>query len=202
MRISSPFLACAVLVLAACDGGFELGGVTRSAPERIQLSDGTVVAGATGWCVDRRTTRADAGTAVVVLGSCAAIAGNDGAPRPDVEGLVTISVDTDGGVSPSADQLEGFFDTEAGRAALARDGRAESVDIIETRRSDDLLFLHAADRSAAPGTDPKVWRALFDLEGRFISVSLYGLVDRPIDRDEGLAALSAQVKALRAVNDG
>lgn len=203
MRISDGLIfGAALMALAGCDGGFDLGTVTRSAPERIQLADGTVIAGAEGWCVDQKTSRARGDHAVVVLGSCAAIAGNVLAPRPDVEGLVTVSVDAEGGALPSAEQLAGFFGTEAGRAALARDGRAESVEILESQADDDMLILHAADRSAAPGTDPGIWRALFDMEGRFISVSLYGLVDQPIDRSEGLATLSAQVDTLRAANDG
>ena len=200
MPISKAFLVGAILLLAACDGGFELDGVTRKAPERIQLPDGTVVAGAQGWCVDTSASRARGDTAVVVLGSCAAIGRDARAPRPDVPGVVTVSVD--GAAAPTTDELQGFFGTDAGRATLARDGRAESVEILETRREDDLLYLRAADRSAAPGTDPRTWRALFDLGGHFVSVSLYGLRDRPIARDEGLATLSAQVNELRAVNDG
>ncbi len=203
MRIFNGLvIAVAAMSLAACDGSLNLGSVTRTAPERIMLADGTVVAGAEGWCVDQSTSRARDDHAVVVLGSCAAIAGNVLAPRPDIEGLVTVSVDTEVGASPSTEQLEGFFGTDAGRAALARDGRPESVKILETQTEDDILILHAADKSAPPGTDPEVWRALFDLQGRFISVSLYGLVNRPIGRDEGLAALSAQVDTLREANDG
>ena len=188
------------LGLAGCDTGLGIG-VSRQAPEQIRLADGMVVAGAEGWCVDTITTRSDDDAAVVVLGSCAALAENVRAPSPDVPGLVTVSVDSDdGGAAPTADQLESFFGTDAGRAALARDGRAESVEILETRRREDLLILRAEDRSAAPGTDPEVWRALFDLEGRFISVSLYGLEDQPIESEDGLATLSEQVATLRAVN--
>lgn len=199
MRTSKALLAGAVLALSACDGGFELGGVTRKAPERIRLADGMVVAGADGWCIDTSTSRARADTAVVVLGSCAAIAGNALAPRPDVPGVVTVSVDSDG-VGPGAEELEGFFNTEAGRAALARDGRAESVEILETRREADLLYLRSADQSAAPGTARETWRALFDLDGNFVSVSLFGLVGDPINRDEGLETVSRQVSELRAAN--
>ncbi len=147
------------------------------------------------------TSRARGDTAVVVLGSCAAIARNALAPSPDVAGLVTVSVDGQPGSSPTAEQLEGFFATDAGRAALARDGQADSVEILGTLRRDDLLFLHASDDSAGPGTDTDIWRALFDLEGRFISVSLYGLIDEPISESEGLATLTAQIDSLRAAND-
>ena len=44
------------------------------------------------------------------------------------------------------------------------------------------------------------WRALFDLEGRFVSVTLYGLQNQPIEPDDGLATLEAQVDQLIAAN--
>lgn len=201
MQTSKAVLVGAFFALSACDGGFELGGVTRKAPERIQLADGMVVAGADGWCVDTSTSRADGDTAVVVLGSCAAIARNALAARPDVPGVVTVSVDS-AGAPPSADALETFFATDAGRAALARDGRAQSVEILETQREDGLLYLRTADQSAAPGTAPETWRALFDLDGHFVSVSLYGLIGNPIDRDDGMETLTRQVDELRAANKG
>ena len=197
MRICKTALVFAALVAAGCDGGLD---VTRRAPERIALPDGTIVAGAQGWCVDTSSSSARGTTAVVVLGSCAAIGRNAFAPRPDVPGVVTVSVESEAGASPSTEDLESYVLTEQGRAALARDGRAGSVDILETRRQDDLLFLHSQDRSALPGASPDTWRALFDLDGRFISVSLFGLSDRPIGRREGLATLTAQIAELRAAN--
>lgn len=198
MRIFKGALVFLALAVAGCQAGLD---VTRRAPERIALPDGTIVAGAQGWCVDTSSTSADGATAVVVLGSCAAISRNALAPRPDVPGVVTVSVESEAGASPSAEQLESYLLTEQGRAALARDGRAGSVDILETRRQDDLLFLHSKDRSALPGASSDTWRVLFDLDGRFISVSLFGLSDRPIGRREGLATLIAQIAELRAAND-
>ena len=198
MRISKLSIALCALLIGGCAEGFN---VTRNAPSSIQLPNGTVVAAARGWCVDTSTSRARGDTAVVVLGSCAALASNALAPRPDVPGVVTVSVESEAGVSPSPKELETFFVSDAGRAALAHDGRAESVDILETRREDDLFILQAEDQSALPGASPVTWRALFDLEGRFVSVSLYGLSDRPIGRSEGLQTLEAQVDRLIAAND-
>lgn len=196
MPISKALLlGVACSILSAC----AIQGVSRAAPQRIQLPDGMIVAGAEGWCVDPALSRARQDRAVVVLGSCAAISGTD-QTAPDIGGVVTVSVDADGAPSPSLDALEGFFDSAAGRAALARDGQAESVDILDMRRDDDMLFLHAADASAAPGIAPDIWRALFDLEGRLVSVSLFGVVDQPIASELGRTALFEQVESLRAVN--
>ncbi len=139
---------------------------------RIVLPDGIVVTGADGWCIDTRPTAASSATSVVVLGSCAAIGGNANAASPDVPGVVTVSVTAAGGDAPSPEELESYFVTEHGCAALARDGQPGSVSIVETRRTDTLLFLHARDMSALPGASHDVWKALSGLDGRVVSISL------------------------------
>lgn len=203
--ISRLLLLAGALALAACDTGFDgLGefNVTRSAPERIELPDGLVVGGTRGWCVDTRTTRTDGETSVVVLGSCAAIAGNAFAPKPEVPGVVTVSVENTAGDVPPADLLQGFLTSDAGRAALARDGSAASVEILDSRRTDDLVFVHVADRSIRPasGAAQDYWRALFGLDGRFVTVSLVELRDKPIDAPSGFETLAAQVDRIRSAN--
>lgn len=197
--ISKTALAAGALALAGCDAGFN---VTRSAPQQVRLADGLVVAGARGWCVDQKTTQTTADAAVVVLGSCAAIAGNALAPRPSVPGVVTVSVDGVAAGVPPTEALEQFFATDTGRAALARNGKAESVTILESKRQGDLLLLHTEDRSAASSQAEDYWRALFGVNGRFVTVSLVGLSDEPISRDQGLATLTEQVRRLKSANDG
>ena len=189
-----------LVVLAALPG---CSGFVASKPEtvsRIELDDGMIVSGANGWCVDPTTSQASGDPAVVVLGSCAAIGQNALAPQPDVPGVVTVSIErvAAGGFSPEA--LQEFFVTEAGRAVLARDGQAQSIEIIEAEAREDRLVLYTEDQSALPGTSSKTWRALFDLGGRFVSVSLYGLIGQPFEPGDGQAAVDAQVDALIAAN--
>ena len=205
MRAGRWVMLSAALALAGCDGGLDTLGefnVTRSAPERIELPDGLVVSGTRGWCIDTRTTRTNGETSVVVLGSCAAIARNAFAPRPEVPGVVTVSVENEAGDVPPTDVLQGFLSSEAGRAALARDGSADSVEILDSRRTDDLVFLHVEDRSIRPSSDAAqdYWRALFGLDGRFVTVSLVGLSDRPIDAPDGFETLAAQVDRILRAN--
>lgn len=201
MPISKAGLAAALcLGLSGCGQGFEFPGVARSAPDRMALADGTIVAGARGWCVDRENSRVQDNYSVVLLGSCASLTGNPLAAQPEVSGLLTVSVDANGGAVPALSELEAFFGTEAGHAALAHDGRADSVQILETRQVQDAVILHASDDSAIAATDQDIWRALFALGGHLTSVSLYGAPDRPIDPVDGLAALTAQIETLRAAN--
>ena len=120
--------------------------------------------------------------------------------QPDVPGVVTVSVENGAAGAPTPEELEAFFVSDIGRASLARDGQHESVNILETYTSADRFLLHMEDLSALPGAAPEAWRALFDLQGRFVAVSLYGLSDAPISAEAGLAALEAQVDELIAAN--
>ena len=193
-------LVAGSMLLAACGANpFEQ---SRKVSSEILLPDGTRVAGAEGWCVDVRTSRSGGDTSVVVLGSCAALAGDADEPRPVIPGVFTISVEAEPGSVPDSETLEKFFVSDAGRATLARDGDASSVSILDTRREEGLLYLHASDASASPGTSNEIWRALFGLDGRFVAVSFYIRQDDDIDAEDGLAMLAAQVQELRAANQG
>lgn len=190
-------IAC-LFALTGCSEGFD--NPTRAAPSRIELPDGMIVAGANGWCIDPTVSRTKGDTAVIVLGSCAAIGQDALAPRPDVPGVVTVSVEQGSATAPSPAELEDFFVSDQGRAALARDGQPESIDILQSRTSEDRFVIQTEDSSALPGASPLTWRALFGLGGRFVSVSLYGAQDQPIEPEDGLATLEAQVDELIAVN--
>ena len=195
---SKVSLLVAGLVLAACGPGLN---VTRNAPAQIQLPDGLIVAGARGWCIDQTTSEARAGGAVIVMGSCAAIADNILLPSPRFDGVVTISVEDTSGATPSVDDVAAFIATDEGRAVLARDGRAESVDLLEVATADDALFLHALDTSGGPlNTGKDYWRVLFDIDGRFVTVSLTAFAPDEISRAQSIATLNAQIDRLKEAN--
>ncbi|MEM7718363.1 MAG: hypothetical protein AAF222_04110 [Pseudomonadota bacterium] len=175
---------------------------SRDAPSQLLLADGTMISGADGWCIDQATTQTSAETTVIVLGSCAALAGDLFQPQPNVPGVVTISIEAEAGEVPGSEALEAFFVSEAGRAVLARNGEADSVSIITTRHEDGLLYLHASDDSVGPNASNDIWRALFDLGGRFVAVSFYSRDSDAIEPEDGLATLLAQVQELQAANQG
>lgn len=201
MPISRPgsLLLVGLLVLSACGAGTD---ATRSAPSQIKLADGTLIAGAEGWCIDEATTRMDTASTVVILGSCAAISGDALQATPETPGIVTISVEAVAGTLPDTESLQKFFVTDEGRAALARNGRSDSVAILDTKLTDGSLYLHATDSSATPGASNEIWRALFGLGGRFVAVSFYARLEDGIQAERALATLEAQVAELKAANQG
>ncbi len=197
-------------VLAACSG---LPQVTRGiglaflgrAPEKVPVADkAVIVAGPPGFCIDRDETRESGGAAFVLLGSCASISGRAGKASPVTEAVLTASVSAQNGASVSGamDQLAGYFKTSAGRAALARDGNAESVEVLDSRQTNGVFLLKARDDSPNPATGlaPEYWRALFDLNGRLLTLSILEFEDKPMSDDAAVATLLAFVERMRREN--
>jgi len=196
-------LAGAILALAGCADGIDVG---RAAPQSVVVaSDSVVIAGPPGFCVDRGASRIDGDQAFVLLGSCAAISRNPGQPSPGVPGLLTVTV-SEGRTGEAVAgavlaEMAAFIETPEGRAALSRSGRAETVDILETKVRGDVLYIHARDRSAGQiGVAPDYWRALFGLKNRLLTVSVVGFEDAPISDDTGLSVLDAFAARIRAEN--
>jgi hypothetical protein len=98
--------------------------------------------------------------------------------------------------------MEAFLATPAGRATLARSGRGEDVEIIETRKRGDVLYIRARDtsRDSLKDIDDVYWRALFDLRGRLVTVTVLGVAGRPVSSEAGFDALELLVRRLKLEN--
>jgi len=179
------------VILAGCMNGGGTGAFsyTRMAPQSVTVADHVVVTAPDGYCVDARATR----KAFVLLASCASVTRKANAPQPFAPALLTVTVTPQGdGEPPIARQtasLKRFFGSDAGRAALARDGQAGSVDVIETTTRNGAFIIHLRDRSknTAPGLSDQEWRAIFTVNGQMVAASVAGLAERSITSDAGLA---------------
>ena len=193
------FLIWAMGLLAACEGGPDVGMgavVFARAPASITVaSKSIVIAGPRGYCIDRSATRDSASGAFVLLGSCASIANNARAAAPRIPGVLTASVSdrSSADISASLDELEAFFNSTLGRAALARDGQAGSITILSTRRRNGAFYLHVRDDSEnrVVSLAPIYWRGLFDVRGRIVTVTVTGFKERPMSAAVGFATLNA-----------
>lgn len=179
---------------------------TTQAPEQVRVSgNDVVIKGPHGFCIDPTETKDKAKSAFVVLGSCAAISNNPIRSRPAIPAILmaTVSGKTDSApIAASATALGGFFGSDAGRKALSRDGRAETVTVIETLERGGAFYIHARDSSTdtLAGAGEEYWRALFNIKGRIISASVVSLKDAPISTTEGFDTLGAFIAQIRAVN--
>lgn len=191
-----------VLGLVACALASCASLIPGRAVESVPVAGGAVVvAGPPGYCVDSSASRPGGSRAFVLLGSCASISGDPEAPAPTVPAVLTASVvqAPPGGMADALDELEAFFETEEGRAALARDGQASSVEVLGRERRGDALYLRVRDASAEsmPGTAETYWRGLFGLNGQLVTLAVISFSAQPLSRPAGLATLEAFEDRLR-----
>ena len=195
MRLS---VVVCCLTLAACGGGggpaFDVPKLTRSAPESVSVAQGDVViAGPPGYCIDKRSSRLRGATPFVLLAGCSSVTGSAEAGQPSTPGLLTASVDQRKGNPPSTESLSAFLKTDTGRASLAKDGRASSVEILDSNIVNGALLLRIRDRGGggSPGLDPTYWRGLFILNSRLVTITATAFEARPI----GSATLKGKLVA-------
>lgn len=206
------FLACAALaVLGACvppdlGAGLRAG---RASPQ-ITLNDGLVLSAPRGYCVDPASTRQSPEGAFVLFGNCAAIARDPGQPQPIFPALLSATLGPAGARPAVLDtaEVEGFFRSDAGRAVLARSGRAEDVELLEVEHAGDLLLLKLRDASGGGEglqAGASYWRAITGLGDRLAALSVLPLEGARIaDRDQIdlLQGFAAQTRAARAAQTG
>jgi hypothetical protein len=171
-------LVTLILAVAGCVPG-DLAQIAAPGLSRIAVSGGAVViAGPAGFCIDRDASRDGNGNAFVLLGPCG-VTGQ--APV-----LLTASVLAGG---PSAQPLVAafpdmakFLQSDAGRAALSRSGRAGDVTVAEVLAVSDVMYVRVQDQSGTDGppVEPEYWRAIFSVKGRIVTLSALGLSGRPV----------------------
>lgn len=194
-------LLAALLMLGGCDPS-----MLGMAPASMSVADGSVVvAGPPGFCVDQGASHTGAAGAFVLFGSCASISGNLEAGRPPIRAVLTAAVSAGaqgGSVAGSEAELTGFFRSVAGRQALSRSGDAATVKILSIAHVDGVMVIHARDSSPFPGqaVTPDYWRALFDLNGHIVTLSVIGVPQAPFTDASGLATLEQFVGYVRGAS--
>lgn len=185
-RVAGAIAATAFL--AACDGGFG-GQVQRNV---TVADDAVTIAGPRGFCVDPRATKDSEGQAFVLLGNCAVLAAGNH-PQPDYRALLTAAVreNPGGPISEQFTAVREYLSTNEGRALLSRSGDSSTVRLLDTVARGDVLYIYAQDTSDgyAPNMSSKHWRAVFDVQGRIVSVAVLGFESQPISKRDGLIAL-------------
>ncbi len=192
----------ATLALAAC---------ADMAPPvtRLAVAGGAVtVAGPTGYCIDRRSRRAEVQGTFLLLSQCpdaAAPAGGLALPDPDVAPVILtalVSQPMAPGAAPSPAEMERMVRSAPGRAGLARDGDPASVRILDSRRQNDVVYLRMTDRSdrdsSGAALSQDIWRAMYWSGDRLTVLSVKTLAARPVSSDEAERVLRRFVAATRA----
>ncbi|MDT8858076.1 cation transport ATPase [Paracoccaceae bacterium Fryx2] len=189
-------LAAAVPLLAAC---LAAGGALQSRPV---LGGALTVAAPPGYCIDPAGVLERQDTAIVLIGRCA-VTGETQVPQ--ARAILTVAVGGAGsgaGISGGGAQLAAFFKSPQGRAALSRSGRAASVTLHEALVVGDAFLMRLTDTS--PGGDsrgqPESWRAVLDVEGRLVTLSVSGPAGAPMDPAAGRRLTDRFLAAMQAAN--
>ena len=216
-RIRSPvarlWLTLAALCLGAGLSFSQADAQTTNDPKpnktwiSMTVADGAVtVAGPPGYCVDPSVSHEGKTGAFVLLGSCASLAGSADSARPKTAAILTAAISPSGA---GAADLSAFFPTmaqflqsDSGRAALSRSGKAKSVKILKISSVGDVMFVGVRDTARAQGQDvePDYWRALFSLNGQIVTLSVLSLGTMPLDQSEKRALLEKFVTKVKTTN--
>lgn len=171
---------------------------------------------ADGFCLAEESIETSGRSAFLLIGDCALDAvksGSTGArgelqlPR-GIPGFITVSVSgssgvpVDGSKDRTLSNLGAFFETPEGRRLLGRGGDGRKVSVVESRRTEDGLFVLVddRDRQPVPLLSSRFWRSFVQLNDRLAVVTMSGFRDRPLSEDDMLEHLIAQVKQLHSVN--
>lgn len=182
--------------------------VVSSSPSRTVFAakgQQVVIAPASGFCVTEESLNVSGTAAFALVSDCAAREIHARA----FPGILTVSVSGDPMIPPGStadtaiNGLIGFLAGDAGEALLGRGGDAGQVSLEEMRRVGDGLYVlvRDGDTTPLPVLHPRFWRAFVELGGRMAMITVSGFRAAPVEPEQMLAFLVAQVVALKQANE-
>ncbi|WP_188673840.1 hypothetical protein [Neptunicoccus cionae] len=204
-RLRLGFACLVAVLLAGCVNAPEFG-LSASASEVPQDTKVVKVAGQTvtlgraaGYCFNDKQSRSSASGAFVVMGPC-----DTGNSENSAKGLVIINVLAETGIQKAiADQdLEGYFQSEKGRAALSRKGNPDRLRILGTMQDDGIFYVHTrdADGPVIPDTTAEQWRVFFVVSDRLVSVSVVNFIDSLMPDGDVFAQMEEIARRIKSLN--
>ena len=181
--------------------------VLAAGPDRLSLmarARPVVVEPMAGLCIGAETVELTEGGVFAAIADCPA-----SAPGPRFAGLVTVSVGPGRLLEPGPGRgrdlrrMRDYLGTVPGRVMLARTAGAEDVRLIEARMIDEGLYVHVREGGGDQASDlfaPDFWRALVEINARFVLVTVSGFAGGGLAPEDMLAALAAQVVRLKTAN--
>ncbi|MFD0982394.1 hypothetical protein [Tropicimonas aquimaris] len=191
----------AMLLSSACTTQTPVSRAAPTAPalRKLPVLDNAVVITAPpGYCIDMSGSRSERRDAFVLLASCRAITGDDGAPAPSTPGLLMASVDgtNTAGMPPQA-EIEKFFASSVGRSALSREGDPDAVTLGESRFRDGTYMINVRERGGSEVLGAQSWRAVFSVNGRMVTATLREVAEAPINSNEGFRTVERFARDIR-----
>lgn len=197
-------LSAGALMLCGCVGTGEQ--ITASAAEFDADTKVVTVAGqkvtlgrAANYCFNDRQSKIATSGAFVVMAPC----------DPEDEGstakgliLVNVLAERDIMDAIEAQDLEAYFQSETGRAALSRKGKAENLTVLGTMYDDGVYYVHAqdADGPIIPDTTDDQWRVFMVVADRLVSVSVVNFLDDRMADGLVFAHMESIARRIKSLN--
>jgi len=173
----------------------------------MSVADGAVtIAGPQGYCIDPSASHEEKSGSFILLGSCASLAGSADRARPKTAAILTATISPSGAgeadLSSFFPTMAKFLQSDSGRAALSRNGKAKTVKILKIASVGDVMFVSVRDTAKAEGQDvePDYWRALFSLNGQMVTLSAISLKTMPLDQSAKRALLEKFVAKVKTTS--
>jgi hypothetical protein len=181
--------------LGACAAGMIS---AERASLRVEGARVTIVA-PQGLCIDPQSPDVGRGGGYLLIGDCALFRKVPDRATP-LTGVITVSIST-GGLDGGLDELEGFL-KGPGKAGLSRVQNADSVTVLDSRRTNNALFLKIRDTSPSeiPGSSAEYWRVFFVAGTRLVTGSIVAFSDARVPDTRAIALLSELENRTSAAN--
>lgn len=155
---------------------------------------------AAGYCINDSRSRYTASGAFVVMAPC-----KPGARDATARGLVLVNVLASQALQDAvkAEQLDAFFKSKDGRAALSARGRSSDIEVLGTMENDGVFVIHARDAAGPviPDTSEDIWRTFLSVHDRLVSVSIVNFTDAPMSDGVIFAQMEEIAQRIQALND-
>jgi hypothetical protein len=194
----------AALVLSGCVGTGQQ--ITASAAEVDADTKIVSVAGqqvtlgrAANYCFNDRQSKVATSGAFVVMAPCDPE--NEGSTA---KGLILVNVLAERGIMDAieARDLETYFQSDAGRAALSRKGDASRLTVLGTMSDDGIYYVHTQDSDGPiiPDTTDDQWRVFMVVADRLVSVSVVNFLDDQMEDGLVFAHMESIARRIKALN--
>jgi hypothetical protein len=192
------------LFISGCVGTGEQ--VTASAAgieadtKTVTVAGQSVVLGrAANYCFNDKQSRLTISGAFVVMVPCDPF--DEGSTA---KGLILVNVLAEQGIMDAikSRDLEAYFQSDAGRAALSRKGNADNLTVLGTMHEDSIYYVHTqdADGPIIPDTTDDQWRVFMVVADRLVSVSVVNFLDDKMSEGMVFAHMESIARRIKSLN--
>ena len=199
---TTRFTATAVVILMinGCVSSEQYTAVSTADTKTVTVAGQDVTLGSVvGYCFNNHLSKIVTSGAFVVLAPC-----NPDDKDKEAKGLILINIlaKKDSINIISTQDLEADFQSDIGRAALSRKGKATNLTVLGTMQDNGVYYVHTQDIDGpvVPDTTDDQWRAFMVVANSLVSVRVVNFKDDKMTDGLVFAYMEAIAKRIQALN--